>query len=108
MTDSENVIRLKIYGEEFAVKSKADEAYLQDVAEYVDNHMREIAENLPSSQPMVRVAVLAAMNICDELLELRRQKDELQRMYGDRSSELSDQIKEVLFEATGETSQAQR
>lgn len=102
MSESENLIRLKIYGEEFSVKSKADEAYLRDVAEYVDQHMHEISENLPSSQPMVRIAVLAAMNICDELFDTQRQLDELNQLYAERSSELTGRIEEVMVEEMGD------
>jgi len=99
MSEQDNVVRLKIFGEEFSVKSQADEVYLQEVAEYVDQHMREISDNLPASQPMVRIAVLAAMNICDELFEMQNRLDEVKRTYSQRSSELTDRIESALAAA---------
>ena len=100
--DNENTTRLKIFGEEFTVKSKADDAYLQDVARYVDQHMREISQNMPVSQPSLRIAVLAAMNISDELFSLRKQYDEVNSTVQTKTSELSQVIQEALGQHTVE------
>ncbi len=102
MTQEDNTIRLKIFGEEFTVKSKADEAYLQDVARYVDKHMREIAQNMPVSQPSLRVAVLAAMNISDEVFALRKEIDETSTVINEKATELNHLIEEALENHTVE------
>lgn len=102
MNDKDSTTRLKIFGEEFSVKSKADETYLQDVARYVDQHMREISQSMPGSQPSLRIAVLAAMNISDELFNLRKQLDTLSSNIENKSSELSHVIQEALGQHTVE------
>lgn len=98
MNPEDNLVHLKIFGEDYKVKSKADESYLQNVASYVDKHMREIADNLPASQPTLRVAILAAMNIADEVFELRKQLDGLNEGYSAKTKELEKKIDEALAE----------
>jgi len=96
MAQEDHTIRLKIFGEEYTVKSKADEAYLQNIASYVDTHMREISENLPTSQPTLRIAILAAMNISDELFAMRKQYDELEENLINKSEELTHIVEDAL------------
>jgi len=96
MSKQDNLIRLTIFGEEYTVKSKADESYLREIARYVDRHMREISENLPQSQPTLRIAMLAAMNITDELFGLRGQTDELKRTYELKAVELTNRVEDAL------------
>ncbi|MCF7803598.1 MAG: cell division protein ZapA [Candidatus Marinimicrobia bacterium] len=100
MNQDDNLVHLKIFGEEYTVKSKADEDYLQTVASYVDRHMREISENLPASQPMLRIAILAAMNISDEVFEMREQLDKLEQAHESKAKELTSKIDEVLTKYT--------
>jgi len=96
MSNTDSTIHLNVFGEEYTVKSKADESYLQDIAKYVDRHMREISENLPQSQSALRVAILAAMNITDELFELRQETDELKQTYDLKTTELTNVIQAAL------------
>jgi len=102
MNKEDDTIRLKIFGEEFTVKSKADETYLQDVAHYVDQHMREISQSMPVSQPSLRVAVLAAMNISDEVFALRKQIDETKSVVDEKATKLNNLIEAALEEHTVE------
>ncbi len=96
MSKEDNSVRLEIFGEKYSVRSKADKAYLHDIARYVDRHMQEISDNLPQSQPTLRIAILAAMNITDELFELREQIEELRRTYDLKTVELTNIIDEAL------------
>ena len=96
MSTEDNLIRLTIFGEEYTVKSKADETYLREIARYVDRHMQEISENLPQNQPTLRIAMLAAMNITDELFGLREQTDELKRTYELKTAELTNRVEAAL------------
>lgn len=58
-------------GREYRIRGAADEGYVQEVARYVDTKLREVSQatSLPASD---RVAILAAINIADELFQLRR------------------------------------
>jgi len=62
---------VEILGREYRIRGAEDEAYVREVARYVDAKLREVS--LGSTQPPSdRVAILAAMNIADELFQLRR------------------------------------
>ncbi|MCK5127188.1 MAG: cell division protein ZapA [candidate division Zixibacteria bacterium] len=71
MESHNNRVRVNIYGEEYTVRSDGNMDYITEVADYVDKKMRDIAEKMPNKSP-ARVAVLAALNITDELLQERQ------------------------------------
>ncbi len=60
---------IKIMGQEYRVRSDSDPEHLQQVASYVDEVLREVSQSTPDTQ---NAAVLAALNMASELLELRR------------------------------------
>jgi cell division protein ZapA len=61
---------VEILGREYRVRGVADDAYVRRVADYVDAKMREISRGA-TAPAADRVAILAAMNIADELFQLR-------------------------------------
>jgi cell division protein ZapA len=66
---------VEILGKEYRIRGGEDEAYVREVARYVDARLREVARST-SLQASDRVAILAAMNIADELFQLRRASSE--------------------------------
>jgi cell division protein ZapA len=64
-------VTVKIFGEEYHIRSKDDHAYVQNVADYLDGKMREIAASGAVMAP-TKIAILAALNITDELFRLRQ------------------------------------
>jgi cell division protein ZapA len=75
-------VKVNIYGTDYPVKGDADPGYIEEVASYVDGKMREVARNL-TVKATTMVAVMAALNITDELFEARqalaRREAELER-----------------------------
>ena len=73
--ESTNIKTVSIFGREYKIKGQTDEEYIQEMASYVDGKMKELAANssLPSHE---RLAVLAALNIADELFQERRGRSE--------------------------------
>ena len=61
---------MTIFGEEYPLRGDADTEYMAKVAEYVDRSMRAVAEKA-SHLSTPKVAVLAAINIADELFRER-------------------------------------
>ncbi len=59
---------IKIMGHEYRVRSDSDPEHLQKVASYVDEVLREVSRSTTDTQS---AAVLAALNLASELLELR-------------------------------------
>jgi cell division protein ZapA len=61
-----NRVKVEIFGQSYTLGGDLDEAYVQKLARYVDEKMIAVAESTQTVDS-VRVAVLAAMAIADEL-----------------------------------------
>ena len=64
------VIAITIQGQRYPIRTTLDQAYVSRLATFVDEKMQAAAESTPSSDS-VRLAVLAALNIADELFRCR-------------------------------------
>ena len=97
MTDNQdNLARVSIFGHEYTVKAQADETYIADVAQYVDQKMREIEEELPSSQSTTRIAILAAMSVTDDYFAEKQQRNQIVSEVEEKASSLVEFIDESL------------
>ena len=66
--------KIQIYGKTYSLKSSSDQMNMEEVAAYVDAKMRELAA-ARSKTSSADLAVLAALNIAQELIELQKQND---------------------------------
>ena len=66
--------KIQIFGKTYNLKSSSDKGETEEVAVYVDSKMRELAE-MSSKTPTLDLAVLTALNIAQELIELQKQTD---------------------------------
>ena len=64
-------VTVTISGRDYSIVSGVEQKYIEKVASYLNDKMREIAENYPNI-PETKVAVLAALNITDELFQSRK------------------------------------
>jgi cell division protein ZapA len=71
-----NATTVEIFGREYKIRGVADEQYMRRVAGYVDEKMREVSagSSLPSHD---RLAILAALNIADELFQERKRSTDV-------------------------------
>ncbi|MEO8502321.1 MAG: cell division protein ZapA [Acidobacteriota bacterium] len=67
-------IDIEIFGSTYHVRAEQDREYLQELAASVDRKMREIAGSGSKVDPG-RVAVLAALNLADELFRQQRLRE---------------------------------
>ena len=67
---------VQILDREYKIRGAADAAYIRDVARYVDAKLREVSQAGALPAAADRVAILAALNIADELFQLRRASTE--------------------------------
>ncbi|MEW5874538.1 MAG: cell division protein ZapA [Candidatus Zixiibacteriota bacterium] len=69
-------LRVNIFGEEYPLRigDGTDPEYMFRVADYVDRSMRKIADRSPNLSA-TKVAILAALNITDELFAQRRESE---------------------------------
>ncbi len=87
MNDESGSIRVSIFGREYNVKGGSDEEYIKTLAAHVDSVMRDIADRA-GALSSGRVAILAALNIADEMHKERQ-----------RFMEFADELAQKLGEA---------
>lgn len=93
--DEGDILRVRIFGEEYRIRGDADRKYTEKVADYVDQKMQEIAQNF-SGRPVGKIAVLAALNITDELFSQRRQTEELFSELSQRTARLRESLEKAI------------
>jgi cell division protein ZapA len=62
----DRVISVEIDGQRYPIRSTLDPDYVAQLSAYVDGKMRAAADSTPTGDSL-RLAVLAALNIADEL-----------------------------------------
>ena len=96
--EDKKVIKVVIHGREYPIRSDEDEEYVQRVASYVDSKMKEISDsNRPFPSPMA-IAVLAALNIADELFKIENENATLPREFEQKIDALSERLMDILEE----------
>jgi cell division protein ZapA len=96
MTEPDRVISVEIQGQRYPIRSGLDADYVARLAAYVDDKMRATADVTPTGDT-VRLAVLAALNIADELFRCRDTTRERDGELADRAGELERVLDRVLM-----------
>ena len=76
MTLNPKVLKVKILGQDYVIRSSAGQKYLNEVSAYVNEKMEEIKASGIDDSQQLRIAVLAAMNITDELFSYKKEKQQ--------------------------------
>jgi len=74
MAEKGNQVQVEIFGQSYSVKSGGEPAYVQKLAAYVDEEMKDVSR-ASGAVDSVRIAVLAALNLADEIFRLRQESD---------------------------------
>ena len=96
MSESDPVIPVEIHGQRYQIRSALDREYVMLLAGYVDEKMRAVADSTPSGD-LVRVAVLAALNLADELFRCRETTRARTGELAERAGELERLLDRVLM-----------
>jgi cell division protein ZapA len=85
----DRIIDVEIYGQKYRirVKGEEDEKYISHLTSYVDQKMHEIAVKSKSADTL-KIAVLAALNIADELFLNQKKLDQLNEALGHMETEI--------------------
>ena len=67
---SPQVVSVEIRGQRYPIRTTLDVRYVKELAGYVDEKMSAAADSAPSGDSL-RLAVLAALNLADELFRCR-------------------------------------
>lgn len=71
---SKRSVAVRIRGQELRIRSDADEEFLQRVASYLDDTMDRVAQRTGAVDSL-NVAMLTALNLAREVLELRERAE---------------------------------
>ena len=88
-------IKVEIYDQAYTVRSDGDPDYLKELAEYVDQRMREISSGTLTVDSR-KVAILAALYIADELHQLKKVQEQADEQLATRSAECSEMLDRLL------------
>ncbi len=76
MNEKNRVVQVDIFGQVYSIRASVrDEEYIQSIARYIDGKMRKIDKTMKPNSAQ-KVAILAALNVADELHTLKRKYQE--------------------------------
>ncbi|RMH71073.1 MAG: cell division protein ZapA [Gemmatimonadetes bacterium] len=99
--DQTKTVKVHIFGSEYGIKGDVDPDHIGKVARYVDSKMREITDNL-SIASSARVAILAAINIADELYQERELRQRLLLEIEGKLNGLSETLTRTIQDEEGQ------
>ena len=92
----EEVISVEIHGQRYPIRSSLEPEYVARLAQYVDEKIIAAAASTPTSD-VLRLAVLAALNVADELFRCRDANRARSGELAARAGELERMLDRVLM-----------
>ena len=81
------VVHVEVNGQRYPIRSSLDPVYVQELASYVDRKLRIAFDSAPSSDTL-GLAILAALNIADEVFRARDSQLQVDGSVAARAGEL--------------------
>ena len=88
-------IDVEIFGSVYHVRGEQDPEYLRRLADVVDGKMRDISRHVPVVDSG-KIAILAALNLADELLQCNNQQEGERVAMMEKVEELTGKLTEAL------------
>jgi cell division protein ZapA len=92
---SKTAVRVTIFGDEYALRSETGADYTRSCAEYVDERVQSVHVSGHVAEPH-KAAILAAMQITDELFRVRSDQEGQTEMVHSRIGELRQKVEDAL------------
>jgi|ERR1051325_5057484 cell division protein ZapA len=96
MSSDPKSVSVEIFGQRYPIRSSLDAEYVKRLATFVDGKIRAAGDTAPSGDP-VRLAVLAALNIADELFRHLETSRASSGSVAERTEELERLLDRVLL-----------
>ena len=93
MPDLNQTTNVEILGEEYKIKSDISPEKVHKLAQYVNSKIGEI-KNTATNIPLLRIVVLACLNISEELFAVRKQLEETQNLMEDETIKILELLDE--------------
>ena len=90
-----NKISVNIFGSEYALKTDQSREYIIEIANYIDQKMKEIDKTLTINSKF-KIAILAALNITDELFQEKQYRNRLFNQLNEESKQLNRSLQEAF------------
>lgn len=91
-------VPVEILGQRYPIRSSLDTAYVHELAAYVDSKMKSAADAAPEGD-FLRLAVIVALNLADEVFRSRGIGDGEARDMAERLRRLESLIDQILTDA---------
>lgn len=96
MADNGRVIPVEIHGQRYPIRTSLEPDYVARLARYVDERIRAAADSTPTGDSL-RLAVLAALNIADELYRCRERDRARDGELAERAGEIERILDRILI-----------
>lgn len=91
----EKPIRIRLLDQEYLIRSDEDEERVQNIAQFLDEKLREISENAGGLSEK-KAAILAAFDIASEYFHILKERDDLAKNIERRARALNHQIESIV------------
>ena len=81
-------VEVTILGQKYTVRGDAQEDYIRKLASFVDAKLKEVYNTAPGITPL-KAAILASLDIADELHKLREAQENITRNIEERANALT-------------------
>lgn len=88
-------IDVEIYGQRYAIRGVADDAYIRRLAHFVDDHMKHLAEGMKTATPS-KLAILTAINLAHQFFESEKKRAQGEADVDRRMDTLMESIEEQM------------
>ncbi|MDY6967619.1 MAG: cell division protein ZapA [Spirochaetota bacterium] len=92
----ESKAKVNIFGNTYNIKGDAPPEYIIQLAEFVDNRMKEVSNNITDAN-MIQIAILSALNIADEYFQLLEMNNEEPKAIEQKTNALITMLDEGLI-----------
>lgn len=103
MDNTPKSYKVVIYNQTYSLRSEHEPGYIEELAAHVDRRMNEIARQSMTVDSL-RVAILAALQITDELYQLKQELKSTENEIADRSTKYAELLDQFLRTNTIEPS----
>lgn len=87
--------KFNILGNDLTLKSEDPPEHVNTVLNFLNQKISDFQSKFRSSTPQV-IAILCALNIADELIKLKKEKNMVMEKYTEKIKKLNEEISEVL------------
>lgn len=93
---SQDTVEVEIYGNTYKIKQPEGGIDVKEIAEYLDAKIKALAQTAPTASS-IHLVVLAGLNICHELFELRNGNLHASRLAEEKLEHILQKIETIQY-----------